>query len=111
MQIKRNNFTLPETTIFQSSFSTLFLQRKGARLRSYRFECSECEAQHLQAKEDGTTRLVTSTEHLATSNSVRKKEKSLKDQAKRAETKQQGDISECSSEMDGVPSPATSHAK
>eukprot|EP01065_Artemidia_motanka_P012839 TRINITY_DN1708_c0_g1_i1.p1 TRINITY_DN1708_c0_g1~~TRINITY_DN1708_c0_g1_i1.p1 ORF type:complete len:568 (+),score=38.22 TRINITY_DN1708_c0_g1_i1:63-1766(+) len=40
-------------------------QRKGVRLRSYRFECSTCGTQHLQSKDTGAVRLSRDT-HLAT---------------------------------------------
>eukprot|EP00756_Hemistasia_phaeocysticola_P013954 Hpha_TRINITY_DN15315_c5_g3::TRINITY_DN15315_c5_g3_i2::g.91378::m.91378 len=45
-------------------------QRKGARLRSYRFECSRCGAQHLQSKGSGHVRLAR-PDYLATPNAVR----------------------------------------
>eukprot|EP01064_Diplonema_japonicum_P016480 TRINITY_DN2448_c8_g1_i1.p1 TRINITY_DN2448_c8_g1~~TRINITY_DN2448_c8_g1_i1.p1 ORF type:complete len:1003 (+),score=221.95 TRINITY_DN2448_c8_g1_i1:75-3011(+) len=45
-------------------------QRKGSRLRSYRFECSKCETQHLQSKDTGLCR-VARKDHLATPNAAR----------------------------------------
>ncbi|KAJ9460967.1 hypothetical protein DIPPA_14340, partial [Diplonema papillatum] len=62
-------------------------QRKGSRLRSYRFECSSCQAQHLQSKESGTCRLA-KPDHLATPNSVRNATKAKRVQDRTEDTKQ-----------------------